>query len=436
MIERFCKTMERLVPSAGRYRYLLAVSGGADSTVMAFLFRQAGLPFAIAHCNFHLRGADSDRDMEMVRTMAARWEVPLFVKEFDTLQLQRDSGLSVEMMARKLRYDWFNQIGGDFDFIVTAHHANDAAETMLLNLCRGTGLKGLSSIPERNGKLLRPMLEFSAREIRDFAQAHQLQYAIDCTNAYVTIPRNRIRHEVIPTLEQINPALIDTMSRNRAIFQKQLGFYQKQIDQIKKKAVVCHNDTIAVNKSFLADHPDKSLLLYEILSEYGFSFSVVQNLEREVPTGRQFFSPTHVLVVDREEYLVQPLADEVAQEVQIRDMDALKQHFGVEKLQWTPDTPFPRDNHTLLIPAEKLLFPLVLRFWREGDAFHPLGAKGRQKLSDYFSDHKFDRLAKRRVRLLCHDDDILWIVGHRSSERFKIDSNTTYYYKITDYGNL
>ena len=169
MRERFGREMERLVGAPGQYRYLLAVSGGADSCVMALLFRQAGLDFAIAHCNFHLRGADSDRDMELVRALAQQWEVPLFIEEFDTLALQQGSGLSVEMMARQLRYDWFAKIGKDFDYIVTAHHANDAAETVLLNLCRGTGLKGLTAIPERNGNIIRPLLAFTAREIRESA---------------------------------------------------------------------------------------------------------------------------------------------------------------------------------------------------------------------------------------------------------------------------
>lgn len=436
MTERFVREMERLVGTPGRYRYLLAVSGGADSLVMTLLFRQAGFDCAIAHCNFHLRGADSDRDMELVRSLAAQWDIPLFVKEFDTPALQKDSGLSVEMVARQLRYDWFAQVGEGFDYIVTAHNANDAAETLLLNLCRGTGLKGLTSIPERNGKIIRPLMIFTAREIRDYAAAHQLDYAVDCTNGDVAIPRNRVRHQIIPEMEAINPALIDTFNRNRAIFQKQYLFYQKNIEKCKKELLSCRKDIVVLDKKLLKNHPDKHLILYEILKDFGFPYAVVEQLDRDPQSGRQYFSPTHTLVVNRDEYLIQPHREEVAEEEVFQDLEALRCRFRVESATWGPDSRFSPDNNTLYVPVEKLEFPLVLRPWRDGDVFHPLGARGRQKVSDFFTDHKIDRFAKQRVQLLCHGEDILWIVGLRSSEKFKIDSQTTQYYIITDYGNI
>ena len=221
MIQQFASELKRLVGEIDQYRYLLAVSGGADSSVLAHLFHSAGLNFAVAHCNFHLRGEDSNRDMCEVQSLAQSLNVPFFLKEFDTLALQKNSGRSVEMMARELRYDWFEEIGRDYDFIVTAHHANDAAETMLLNLCRGTGLKGVASIPEKNGKIIRPLLNFSASEIRTFAQKHNISYVFDYTNDDETIKRNRIRKSVIPILEELNPNLICTLSHNRKIFQKQ-----------------------------------------------------------------------------------------------------------------------------------------------------------------------------------------------------------------------
>lgn len=436
MTQRFAEEMERLVGEPARYRYLLAVSGGADSCVMAHLFRQAGLDFAIAHCNFHLRGADSDRDMELVRSLALQWGTPLFIKEFDTLSLQRGSGVSVEMMARQLRYDWFEKIGKDYDFLVTAHQADDVAETVLLNMCRGTGLKGLTAIPERNGRVIRPMLLFTAREIRDYAATHGIPYAVDCTNADISIPRNRVRHRVIPELERINPALQDTFAKNRIIFQKQYHFYQKHIENCKKKCLLCTKDGFVLKNNLIESDPDRELLLYEILKDFGFPYAIVEQLASSPQSGRQYFSPTHILVVNRGEYLIQPRREETDEEEVFPDIAALQCRFRVEKEVWDTDSRFSTDNSILYIPEEKLRFPLVLRHWREGDSFYPLGVRGSQKLSDFFTDHKIDRFAKRRVRLLCHGDDILWIVGLRSSERFKIDSNTTYYYKITDYGDL
>ena len=290
MIERFRTALERLVGEPGRQRYLLAISGGADSSVMAPLFHDAGYDFAIAHCNFHLRGEDSNADMRLVQDLAKTLEVPLFVKEFDTLALQKDSGLSVEMMARKLRYDWFEEIGGAYDYLVTAHHANDALETTLLNICRGTGLKGLASIPSENGKIIRPMLGFSAKEIRAYASSHHIEYAIDCTNADETIRRNRIRHSVVPQLEEINPNLIHTFTHNREILQRQLAFYQHSIEKIKKQVMTSKEDAFVVDASILENHPDKDVILYEILNDFGFNSSIVENLGSELQSGRQFFS--------------------------------------------------------------------------------------------------------------------------------------------------
>ena len=222
MLNRFLQELQALAgENALHKRYLLAVSGGADSTVMATLFHEAGLSFAIAHCNFHLRGADSDRDMRFVQQLAAQWQVPLYLQEFDTLTLQKNSGKSVEMVARELRYTWFSEIAGDYDFIVTAHQSTDAAETMLLNLCRGTGLKGLCGIPSKNGKIIRPMLVFTAEEIRQYAEDHHIAYVEDITNRDEEISRNRIRHLVIPQMETLNPQFVSTTATSRQILQRQ-----------------------------------------------------------------------------------------------------------------------------------------------------------------------------------------------------------------------
>ena len=433
MLNRFLQELQALAgENALHKRYLLAVSGGADSTVMATLFHEAGLSFAIAHCNFHLRGADSDRDMRFVQQLAAQWQVPLYLQEFDTLTLQKNSGKSVEMVARELRYTWFSEIAGDYDFIVTAHQSTDAAETMLLNLCRGTGLKGLCGIPSKNGKIIRPMLVFTAEEIRQYAEDHHIAYVEDITNRDEEISRNRIRHSVIPQMETLNPQFVSTTATSRQILQRQYAYYQKHIAADIQKVVSEQNGQCRINRSKLAECDDLELVLYEILNEYGFPAIVSEKLSVNsfFQPGKQFFSDTHILLIDRDFLLIQPKANSEEACVNIVSQEELSQYFDIEEFEYQKDMVFEKNPDILYLPKDKLTFPLQIRFWRSGDYFYPLGTKGRQKLSDFFTDHKIDRFTKSKIRLLCSEDQIIWIIGWRSDERFKIQEKNTICYKI------
>ena len=434
MLARFLQELERLAgPDALRKRYLVAVSGGADSTVAASMFHEAGVHFAIAHCNFHLRGEDSDRDMRFVQEMAARWNVPILIREFDTLNIRKDSGKSVEMVARELRYKWFSEILDDFDHLVTAHHATDAAETQLLNLTRGTGLKGLCGIPPVNGKTIRPMLPFTAQEIRQYAENHHIVYVEDHTNRDEKISRNRIRHSVIPQLEAINPQYLHTNIRTRKILQRQYAFYQKNIENIIANISSEENNQIHLNLSLLESCEDKELILYEILNRYGFPSDVSEKLSESFPlqSGKQFLSDTHILLIDRDFLIIKPKKEDILDLIEIDTFDDLKPYFRVEELEYQNDIVFDKNPDVLYIPKEKLTFPVLIRRWNPGDWFHPLGAPGSQKLSDYFTDHKIDRFTKERIRLFCIGDHIAWIIGHRSDERFKVTPKTKTYYRIT-----
>ena len=434
MLARFLQELQRLAgPDALRKRYLVAVSGGADSTVAASLFHEAGVQFAIAHCNFHLRGEDSDRDMRFVQEMATRWDVPILIREFDTLNIQKDSGKSMEMVARELRYKWFSEIMDDFDHLVTAHHATDAAETQLLNLTRGTGLRGLCGIPPVNGKTIRPMLPFTAQEIRQYAEDHHIAYVEDYTNRDEKISRNRIRHSVIPQLEAINPQYLHTNIRTREILQRQYAFYQKHIETIIATISSEQNNQIHLNLSLLESCEDKELILYEILNRYGFPSDVSEKLSESFPlqSGKQFLSDTYILLIDREFLIIKPKKEEILDLIEIDTFDDLKHYFNIEELEYQKDMIFDKNPNVLYIPKEKLTFPVLIRRWNPGDWFHPLGARGSQKLSDYFTDHKIDRFTKERIRLFCIGDHIAWIIGHRSDERFKVTPQTKTYYRIT-----
>lgn len=436
MKERFLKQMSHLVGDPYTHRYLLAISGGADSCVMAHLFRESGLDFALAHCNFHLRGEDSNADMHLVEDLAHRWNVTLFIKEFDTLAKQKDSGKSVEMVARELRYAWFAEIMADYDFLVTAHQADDALETTLLNLCRGTGIKGLASIPERNGHIIRPMLDFSAEEIRDYARKHDIAFAIDCTNDDESIRRNKIRKSVIPILATLNPNLINTYSHNRKILQKQLDFYKNHLENEKNKVLEKRDGIVVIHINDLQGHPYKDLILYEILNDFDFPADTLNELcSRDLQTGTQYLSATHTLLVNRDEYLIRPCDNDGFQSIVINSMEELQHYFTIERQTNNGKIDFDRDNHTLYMAEENLTFPMTIDTWQPGDFFYPLGGTGKQKVSDFFTDHKIDRFAKQRIQLLKIDGNIVWIIGHRSDQRYKIDANKTkIYYKIQDNG--
>ena len=425
MLSRFLQELRLLVgDDFPQNRYLLAVSGGADSTVMGSMSHEAGLTFAVAHCNFHLRGEDSDRDMHFVEKMAAQWQVPFLLREFDTLIIQQNSGKSVEMVARELRYDWFREISADFDFIVIAHNSTDNAETQLLNLCRGTGLKGLCGIPPKNGKIIRPMLTFTAQEIRQYAENHNIAYVEDCTNTDESIARNRIRHSVIPQLECINPQYLITTDRNRQLLQRQYAYYQKHIEAEIGKITSEENNKCRINRTRLAECEDKELVLYELLNRFGFSPDTSVKLagNSDFQPGKQFFSDSHILLVDRDFFIIQPVAESDKKTILIDSLEELRRFFFVEEFDYQQDMDFDKNSDILYVPKEKLVFPLQIRPWQSGDFFYPLGAKGRQKVSDFFTDHKIDRFTKEQIRLLCSGDNILWIIGLRSDERWKVNN--------------
>lgn len=431
MMQTFLKHLKAIVGDPLGGRYLLAVSGGMDSSVLAALFHRAGLPFAIAHCNFHLRGEDSNRDMRFVQEMAERFQVPCFVQEFDTLALQKESGASIEMIARELRYSWFEEIGREYDYIVTAHHADDAAETMLMNLCRGTGLKGMVGIPERNGKIIRPLLRMPRQKIQQYAEKENISFVVDYTNSDTNIKRNKIRHDVLPVLAEINPNLTETLSKNRDIFQIQYQFYEKQIERIKERIIQSNNGKYSISVKQLRSEENSRLILYEILKDFHFNAAIVDELSHAPQTGTTYHSGTHTLIVNRDEYLIQPYHESSDEKLVFHNLEELSAYFRVETVIRDQAFVFPKDNHSFFIPIEKLKYPVSVRHWQPGDYFHPLGCKGRQKVSDFFTDHKIDGFSKKSISMLCIGTDIVWIIGHRSDERYKVTEKDNKFYKIS-----
>ena len=440
MKEAFYNNLKKLVGNPENRTFLLAVSGGGDSVAMTHLFKECGLRFAITHCNFHLRGDDSNEDMRFVQHMAADYGVQLFVKEFDTFSIQKSSGKSVEMVARDLRYQWFEEVGQPFDFVVTAHHANDNAETLLLNLCRGTGLKGLTGIPARNGRYLRPLLPFTSEELRQYVTLHHLPFCTDHTNFSEQFHRNKIRLSVLPKLTEINPDLIHTLTQDTQHFRQQYGFYQRQIAALEQEMVSNDGENVRISIQKLSENPNKELLLYEFLKKYGFTADTVQQLAQRLDgePGKLFFSESHCLLKDRDFLIIKKKEEETTDtEITISSWEELeKLGFSVEAHEMNGSVPFERDPNVLYVDAAKIAFPLTLRHWRTGDTFQPFGMHGTKKLSDLFKDAKNNLFDKQKTWILCCKKQIVWVVGFRSDRRFCLDFDTKQFLKIKYDGRI
>lgn len=431
---QFITHLQSLIDNPFKKRFLLTVSGGVDSCVMAYLFHHHGLHFDVAHCNFHLRGEESNQDMEFLKNIPYLKDVSLFIKEFDTIALQQDSGKSVEMVARDLRYEWFNTLGKEYDYIATAHHADDNAETILLNLTRGTGLKGMTGIPAINGKIIRPLLPFTAEEILTFAEQHHIEFRIDRSNYSDLFRRNKIRWQIIPKLKEINPNLISTFTRNIYLFNAQNRFYQQKLQILKTGLLLKKDNEYLISIKEIIDSGHSELLLHEILTDFNFHSDTIQNIVQQLHTtpGKKFTSGTHVLIKDREYLILSEIKNINPLYIVIEHLSDLGNYgYSVELMDYREDLQFPRDPNTIYVDKNKLHFPLTLRNWQEGDYFYPYGMKGKKKVSDLFTNEKISIPHKHRIPLLCMEDEIIWIVGYKADRRFAIKSGETkQYYAI------
>lgn len=447
---------------AGNEPTLLAVSGGVDSVVMAHLFREADLPFGIAHCNFQLRGAESDGDEYFVAQLAAAWGVPFFVKRFETKTYAEQNGLSIQMAARELRYSWFQEImlENGFARVATAHNLNDSVETALLNFVRGTGLSGLKGIaphipfsrstpaptvgggvePGKELNLIRPLLFATRPEIESCARTSQLHWREDSSNATDDYARNFLRHRIVPLLEELNPNFQQTAARNLTRLREtgdNLDFLVRHFFEEKTRT----GEEFYIDKQKLVQLPAPRRALRELLKNYGFTEEqarqVAENLDH---TGLELRSNTGWrLLNDRDKILLVRPEDHQTPSAQLQTIqydDLMIALPGGERLimMHTEVAPsFPDGREAILVDAEKLRFPLLLRPWKPGDVFQPFGMNGHnQKLQDFFTNLKLSRIDKEKVRVLENGDGaVVWVVGYRPDERFRVTPETRKFLKIT-----
>ena len=417
---------------------LLAVSGGVDSMVMLELFRRLGQNILVAHCNFQLRGAESNGDEQFVREYCQDVGIPFYVSHFETEDYARMKGQSIEMAARELRYQWFEElrIQTKASEIATAHHQDDLIETMLINLIRGTGIRGLEGIAPRRDHLIRPLLFAGRAEIQQWANNRQLAFRFDSSNDELVYQRNVIRHQILPILDQLNPAFRKNAVRTASLLRETAQVYEERIAAIRKQIMRRQLGMIYVALGPLTEMASPQTILYEILRPYGFNRSVVADVFQSLTSesGRRFYAKNYSLVKDRDQLI---LTGRTADENQRFYLDEGKTEIDfpvrlrLRQMERNTDFRLSGEPLTADIDSDKLNFPLILKRWDKGEYFQPLGMSGMKKISDYFIDIKLSLPEKKNTWILYSGRKVVWIIGHRLDDRVKIDASTQHILRIS-----
>ncbi|MFI3267042.1 MAG: tRNA lysidine(34) synthetase TilS [Rikenellaceae bacterium] len=422
-------------------KILLTVSGGVDSMVMMRLFVEAGFNVGIAHCNFQLRGEESDDDEVLVETQAAQFGLQLFNKRFDTAGEIERSGDSTQMVARRLRYEWFNSICEQHGYthLAIAHHADDSVETFFINLVRGTGLRGLTGINVINGKIIRPLLFSTRKDIIEYAVSNKVPYREDSSNSSTKYLRNKIRLGIIPRIKEMSPNFSDTMRANVERLTAAQNFIDAGIDMIAAQIVSVECPATIIDPSKLTSQVPLNFIIYELMSRRGFRGDVIDGvcvaLSADNGTGKRFYSKDNVAYVDRGRIIIEPITDEDTCSVEVTKQTK-RVHCGghvitFEHIDVDDLDSFQVPANVAIVDEARLDYPLSLRRWNEGDFFLPFGMTGHKKISDTLVDLKVSLPDKKRQFVLTSSDDIVWLVGRRMDERYKITSKTTDVLRIT-----
>ncbi|WP_138433554.1 tRNA lysidine(34) synthetase TilS [Winogradskyella algicola] len=440
MLESFKSHIEEHFPFLKNARNVIAISGGIDSVVLAHLCHKLNFNFALAHCNFNLRGKESDADEAFVLELGEQLDVEVFIQNFDTEVYAEENKCSIQMAARELRYDWFSELAQqlNFDYILTAHHADDNLETFLINFTRGTGLNGLTGIPELNDNIARPLLPFSRAIIEAYAKAEHITWREDLSNASRKYLRNKLRHDVVPVLKKINPQLLDSFQSTLAYLNDTADIVEESLNAVAKRAITDIDEnhiTFKVSEFKKVNNP--KAYLFEMFKDYGFSAwnDVVNLLDAE--TGKYVTSSTHKLTKHREFLILTNCHSELDSE-SLSELFLTKSDIKIGKVQ-TPigilffdEADALKDNTQtkIYVDLEKLKYPLELRQWQTGDVFHPIGMKGKKKVSKYLKDEKLIPIEKENTLVLTSENKIVWVVGGRADDRFKVTNQTNRILKI------
>lgn len=418
-------------------KLLLAVSGGIDSVVLCELCKEAGYAFAIAHCNFQLRDSDSERDEKFVSELAGRYNVDFHVARFETKTIAKERKISTQEAARELRYHWFEEIRNKngYQYVLTAHHADDNIETVLMNFFRGTGIKGIRGIEPRHGFIIRPLLFARRSELENFLTTKKLAFVSDYTNLQDDYTRNYFRNQVIPFIEKSFPEVNENVLSNINRFREVELLYQQAVELHKKKLIERKGNEIHIPVLKLKKTAPLHSIVYEIIKEYGFNSSqadeVITLIDSE--SGKYVSSHTYRVIKNRKWLIIAPNEVAKADIIIIDGLGNWQFAMGNLQLETTPTTNQKLETTNLVacLDADEIKFPLLLRRWKQGDYFYPLGMKKKKKLSRFFIDQKLSKTDKEKIWVIEMDKRIIWIVGHRIDDRFKITGKTKTILKIT-----
>ncbi|MGE5383019.1 MAG: tRNA lysidine(34) synthetase TilS [Omnitrophica WOR_2 bacterium] len=419
---------------------LLAVSGGIDSMVMAELFHRAGYKFAVAHCNFGLRGSESNQDEAFVASMAEAFQVPFFVKHFKTREYAGFNKISVQMAARTLRYEWFEELlqTEGYKAVATAHHLDDQIETFFINVLRGTGISGLHGILPFRINIVHPMMFAFRRQIEEFASDEAISFREDSSNRTTKYVRNKIRHDLIPLLAEINPEFRKTITATIDRIREAETLLRSHVSQLSAKIMTEDNGIFKISINDLKLLQPVDLYLFELLQPFNFNRSVCIEITQslnEIP-GKLFFSATHRLLKDREYLIITETGQETVEShaesyIEETTTEITKPvHLKISRFNNDGEVKIPKSGNIALFDASKLKYPLKLRKWKEGDSFIPYGMTSNKKLSDFFIDNKFSIVEKENAWLLISGKTIMWLVGHRIANPFKVTNDTEQILKI------
>lgn len=398
-------------------KVLVALSGGADSVALLRVLDALGYQCECAHCNFHLRGEESNRDETFVQQLCQKFDIPLHVTHFDTTDYARTHRISIEMAARELRYQWFETLRQSIGakVIAVAHHRDDSVETFLLNLIRGTGINGMKGIAPKNGYVVRPLLQESRENILDYLQHLNQEYVTDSTNLQDEYMRNKIRLNLLPLMKELNPSVSESIAATTERLSDAALIYNKEREMAIQRVMKGEK---VISISALLDETAPSSLLFELLHPYGFNSSQIKDIYQSLfgQSGRRFHSSQWEVLRDRDSLILHSFSGE--------ETDHVPPTLTYETVDITPDFIIPRDKHIACLDADKVTLPLTVRKWQAGDKFTPLGMKGKKNVSDYLTDRKFTLFQKEHQYVACQGDKIVWLIGERIDNAYRIDADS------------
>jgi len=430
MLEQFEQYRKERKIFSGHEKILLAVSGGIDSVVMLHIFKKLKYNIAVAHCNFQLRGKESDGDEEFVMSLCKAARIKLYRKKFMTYEYAKEKGISIQMAARDLRFNWLTSIKEkeNFNLLAMGHNLNDSIETILINLTRGTGINGLTGISPRSGYIIRPLLFATRQMIREYSIANAIEFREDSSNIKTKYTRNKIRHNVIPVLQEINPSVLYSMDETSDYLRSAYIIYEQAIESKKKEIMACEGKTVSFMVSELKKLEPLEAWIYELFKDWNFGKKqlgdIIQLIDAE--TGKQIFSNNHTLTKDRDRLIITPVSSGEQKIITIDSVDDLKDCQLINKYEIVQKEKieFGNDTSYAYLDAGLVRFPLTIRKWEEGDYFYPLGMQGRKKISDLLVDLKIPLPQKQNIYVLVMQDTIVWVMGLRIDDRFRVTDST------------